>query len=74
MSYLLLANEIRTTFSSGANIRSGTKLSGCIYLRACIDGTLRITSPTGTALWRDVPTDGNPAPVIVENHIIPPGS
>ncbi|KAF2793401.1 cytochrome P450 [Melanomma pulvis-pyrius CBS 109.77] len=72
--YKRLATEIRTTFSSGADIRSGIKLSGCTYLRACIDEALRITPPTGTTLWRDVATDDNLAPVIVDGHIIPPGT
>jgi len=32
-----LSNELRTTFHSAEEIRSGPKLSGCHYLRACID-------------------------------------
>lgn len=36
-AYRKLADEIRTTFSSADEIRSGPKLSGCHYLRACID-------------------------------------
>lgn len=35
-----LTDEIRTTFSSAAEIHSGPKLSGCHYLRACIDETM----------------------------------
>lgn len=36
-AYRKLADEIRTTFSSVDEIHSGPKLSGCHYLRACID-------------------------------------
>lgn len=36
-AYRKLASEIRTTFSSADEIHSGLKLSGCHYLRACID-------------------------------------
>jgi hypothetical protein len=47
--YSRLATEIRTTFSSGDEIKSGAQLSGCKYLRATIDETLRVAPPfTGT--------------------------
>lgn len=36
-AYKKLASEVRTTFSSADEIHSGPKLSGCHYLRACID-------------------------------------
>lgn len=36
-AYRKLADEIRTTFPSAEDIHSGPKLSGCHYLRACID-------------------------------------
>lgn len=39
-AYRKLSNEIRTAFSSAADIRSGPKLSSCLYLRACIDESL----------------------------------
>lgn len=35
--YRKLADEIRSTFSSADEIHTGPKLSGCHYLRACID-------------------------------------
>lgn len=35
--YRKLADEIRTTFSGADEIHTGPKLSGCHYLRACID-------------------------------------
>lgn len=35
--YTKLAHEIRTTFETSLEIRSGQKLARCQYLRACID-------------------------------------
>lgn len=49
--YARLAQEIRSTFADGADIRAGPKLAGCKYLRACIDETLLISPPVGTTLW-----------------------
>tara|TARA_R110002003_G_scaffold79_7_gene7065 strand:- start:3738 stop:5105 length:1368 start_codon:yes stop_codon:yes gene_type:complete len=71
--YTRLAQEIRSTFSDGAEIRAGPKLAGCKYLRACIDETLRISPPVGTTLWRDIPRDGN-GPVVIDGHAIPEGT
>lgn len=42
-SYRKLANEIRTTFPSAEDIHSGPRLSGCHYLRACIDEAMLVT-------------------------------
>lgn len=36
-AYKKLAEEIRSSFSSAAEIQSGPKLASCHYLRACID-------------------------------------
>jgi cytochrome P450 len=71
--YARLVQEIRTTFSDGAQIKAGAKLAGCKYLRACIDETLRISPPVGTTLWRDIPRDGNGA-IVIEGHAIPEGT
>lgn len=70
--YQCLAEEIRSSFTSGDDIKSGLNLTGCNYLRAFIDECLRITPPSGTTLWRDVPKDSDP--VIVDGHIISPGT
>ncbi|KAL1592035.1 hypothetical protein SLS60_011627 [Paraconiothyrium brasiliense] len=72
--YKRLANEIRNTFTSGAEIRHGTKLSGCTYLRACIDEAMRITPPIATTLWRQLPESDNEQPLVVEGQVIPPGT
>jgi cytochrome P450 len=71
--YEKLSREIRSTFQSGEDIRSGPKLAGCKYLRACIDESLRISPPVGTTLWRDVPRDGA-GPILVDGRAVPEGT
>ncbi|KAK7701523.1 hypothetical protein SLS64_010268 [Diaporthe eres] len=74
--YQRIAAEVRTTFSSGNEIRKGTKLNSCAYLRAVIDETLRIAPSSLGTLWRqqDVSTPSNAKqPFVVDGHVIPPG-
>lgn len=74
--YARLAAEIRTTFSSGAEIHPGPRLTGCTYLRAVIDETMRMSPSTLEYMWRQQ----DPASVaaseqfLVEGHVIPPGT
>ncbi|KAF7534074.1 hypothetical protein G7054_g6537 [Neopestalotiopsis clavispora] len=69
-----LASEIRSCFDSGDDIQIGHKLSGCKYLRAVIDETLRISPPASGTLWREIsPADENKNPVVIDGHVIPPG-
>lgn len=49
-----LTAEVRTTFSSVDEIALGTKLSGCKYLRACVDESLRLSHPAPGDLPREV--------------------
>jgi cytochrome P450 len=49
-----LYKEIRETFSDVEEIVTGPKLSGCSYLRACIDESMRMTPPVAGALPRQV--------------------
>ncbi|KAI0199420.1 cytochrome P450 [Astrocystis sublimbata] len=73
--YKKLAEEIRSTFSSGAEIRTGSRLSGCRYLRACIDESLRMSPPVPTTLWREAaPSERSEQPLIIDGHVIPPGT
>ncbi|KAI0415028.1 cytochrome P450 [Xylaria grammica] len=72
MAYEKLAKEIRGTFKQYEHIRGGQQLTGCRYLRACIDETLRISPPASGSLWREPYNDG--APVVIDGHVIPPGT
>ncbi|CAJ2512530.1 Uu.00g055450.m01.CDS01 [Anthostomella pinea] len=72
--YRKLADEIRTTFTNSSEIRGGPQLSGCQYLRACIDEALRISSPVNGTLWRELAADDDGSkPLIIDGHIIPQG-
>ncbi|TGJ78509.1 hypothetical protein E0Z10_g10253 [Xylaria hypoxylon] len=71
-AYKRLATEIRNTFKYYEDIRGGQQLTGCRYLRACIDEALRISPPASGTLWREPYNDGEP--VIIDGHIIPPGT
>ncbi|KAH7329668.1 cytochrome P450 [Stachybotrys elegans] len=70
--YKQLSEEVRSSFTSGADIRSGQQLANCRYLRACINETLRMSPPVGSTLWREAfPSTG---PWVVEGHVIPEGT
>ncbi|XXG94150.1 hypothetical protein Hte_000402 [Hypoxylon texense] len=72
--YRRLAAEIRSTFSSGVEIRGGTRLAGCRYLRACIDESMRMSPPVPTTLWREAVHDDRQEPLIIDGQVIPPGT
>jgi cytochrome P450 len=75
-AYDRLASEIRTTFSSGRDIRQGPQLHSCKYLRAVIDETMRMSPSSLGHAWRAQ----DPASIaagelfVVDGHIIPPGT
>lgn len=64
-----LIREIRDTFAHVEEIVMGAKLSGCSFLRACIDETMRMTPPVAGALPREVLTGG----LDIDGHHIPAG-
>ncbi|KAI1873223.1 uncharacterized protein JN550_003476 [Neoarthrinium moseri] len=74
-AYAKLASEIRSSFESGNDIKTGPKLSGCKFLRATIDETLRISPPASGTLWRELPTseESKNTPLVIDGHVIPSG-
>ena len=68
-AYGRLYEEIRGSFSSLDEIRSGPKLTACVYLRACIDESLRMSPPVGGAPWREILDRG----LTIDGNTIPPG-
>lgn len=64
-----LVDEIRSTFSSPSEIKSGPKLQSCKYLRAFIQEGLRMTPPVGGETLREVREDGTD----VDGTFFPPG-
>lgn len=71
--YKALAHEIRSTFSSSKEIRSGSQLASCKYLRACIEESMRINPPALATLWREQAEDSH-GPVTVDGHAVPRGT
>ncbi|KAI1365681.1 cytochrome P450 [Xylaria arbuscula] len=71
--YKLLASEIRSTFSSANEIKTGAQLSSCKYLRACIDESLRISTPSLATLWREQSNVTREA-MIIDGHVVPRGT
>ncbi|KAJ8123117.1 hypothetical protein ONZ43_g857 [Nemania bipapillata] len=70
--YRKLAQEVRSSFASAAEIKSGPQLANCRYLRACIDESLRMSPPVPGALWRSQDPDDN-QPLVIDGHVIPKG-
>lgn len=73
-AYRKLAEEIRTTFADADEIRGGSKLSGCHYLRACFDEALRLSPPVSGTLWYELAQGESQkgGPLVVDGHVIPP--
>lgn len=61
--------EIRSSFTDVEEIHIGPKLSSLVYLRACIDETLRISPPLPSHLPREVLAGG----IDLDGHHIPAG-
>lgn len=72
--YKKLATEVRTTFSSGRDIRSGAQLTSCVYLHAVINETLRIAPSSIGVQWRKQDPAFHKEPFVVDGHVIPPGT
>ncbi|KAK8057979.1 hypothetical protein PG994_008427 [Apiospora phragmitis] len=75
-AYKKLAQEVRTSFQSNAEIRNGPQLQSSRCLRACIDEALRMTPPVAGTLWREPYANEYKGgePFVVDGHVIPPGT
>ncbi|RFU31543.1 hypothetical protein B7463_g4834, partial [Scytalidium lignicola] len=65
-----LSREILSTFQDVEEIVSGATLTGCTYLRAVIDETMRLSPPVGALLPREVLSGG----IDIDGLHIPAGS
>lgn len=74
--YRRITTEIRSVFKSIDEIRAGSRLRQCSYLRACIDEALRMSPPIPGTLWRQQVAEGDEesCPLVIDGHIIPPGT
>ncbi|KAH8667330.1 cytochrome P450, partial [Tricladium varicosporioides] len=61
--------EVRSVFETHEDVHIGPALSSCVYLRACIDESMRMSPPAAVAPWREVLGDG----VTIDGHFIPAG-
>ncbi|KAI0805331.1 cytochrome P450 [Xylaria sp. FL0064] len=81
-AYARLAAEIRTTFADAKAIQGGHLLSGCAYLRAVIDESLRLSVPTTSMPWREEGEEEEAVhgkspvaePLVIDNHVVPRGT
>ncbi|GJC87926.1 cytochrome P450 monooxygenase apf8 [Colletotrichum liriopes] len=67
--YARVKSEIRQSFLSTEDICLGPTLNACVYLRACIDESLRMSPPVGGAPWREVLSGG----IVIDGRGIPAG-
>ena len=65
-----LVGEIRTSFSDVEEIRQGPALNSLLYLRACIDETLRLSPGAPGPMMKEVTAGG----LVVDGKYILPGT
>lgn len=75
--YRKLTEEIRASFTSGKDIKSGPQLTSCKYLRAVINETLRMSPSSTGNLWRQqdlaLPSKVGKS-FIIDGRVVPPGT
>ncbi|EFX03415.1 benzoate 4-monooxygenase cytochrome p450 [Grosmannia clavigera kw1407] len=65
-----VTREVRSVFSTVEDIRQGSQLTGCTYLRACIDEAMRLSPSVGGLLPREVLAGG----IQIGTDLIPEGT
>ncbi|OCK77277.1 cytochrome P450 [Lepidopterella palustris CBS 459.81] len=68
-SYRRVCDEIRQNFPDSTSISIGPQLNSCQFLRACIDESLRLSPPGGSAPWREVDRGGT----TIDGQYLPEG-
>ncbi|KUJ22174.1 cytochrome P450 [Mollisia scopiformis] len=68
-AYAKVAQEVRSAFPSVASIRAGPTLNNCVYLRAAINESLRMSPVAPQPLWREAEEGG----CLVDGELIPAG-
>ncbi|KAF1975779.1 cytochrome P450 [Bimuria novae-zelandiae CBS 107.79] len=68
-AYARLEAEIRSTFSNPSEICTGSNLTSCVYLDACINETMRMSPATPGSPLREVLRGG----LVVDGQFVPPG-
>lgn len=68
-TYERLVKEIRSSFRALDDIRIGSTLSSCHYLRGCIDEALRLAPPVSVPLYREAGAGG----AMVRGIFVPEG-
>ena len=69
LAHQKVIKEVRNTFSTVADIRSRPILNKCIYLRACIDESMRMAPPVSSSPFREVEDGG----ITVDGYYLPGG-
>ena len=57
-AYSKVAQEVRSAFPSASSIRAGPTLNACVYLRAAINESLRMSPVVTQPLWREADPGG----------------
>lgn len=61
--------EVRSVFDAPNEIIMGQKMHQCVFLRACIEESMRLSPSAASALWREVTDAG----ADVDGEFVPPG-
>ncbi|KAF2490392.1 benzoate 4-monooxygenase cytochrome P450, partial [Lophium mytilinum] len=67
--YAKVAAKIRSCFHRPIDLQNRSLLHSCLYLRACIEESMRMAPPIASALFREV----EPSGAMIDGHFIPAG-